>query len=362
MPYYFTQRPDQPGWLLVERPSREWLEGVYSSRALITQVDGTDDNAARARTGRVNGMATSSSSAPSLMALMLEAADIHDDHRVLEVGTGTGYNAALPCHRLGAGNVTSIDIDSGLVHRARERLAARGYFPHLAATDGTAGYPDRAPFDRIIATVGIPDVPGAWIDQTVPGGKILVPLDLAGSAGLMALLTVNSAGTAQGPFLPDYGAFMPLRTKGHQTGMDALATVGDHDTDTRETGLPVDQVTNAAAFEFFAALVTGGFDTLGFTPNNGGPPETWLTQRDGTWACHTTHPNGTQIVRQGGPSRLWDDIETARSTWQQLGQPARSRFGISVTPQKQWIWLDTPGQRRLVLTAAARSANRDHGW
>lgn len=110
---------------------------------------------------------------------------------------------------------------------------------------------------------GMAGVPGAWIDQTVPGGKILVPLDLVGSAGLMALLTVDSAGIAQGPFLSDYGAFMPLRDQGHQTAMDVLATVGDHDADTRETGLPVAQVTNAAAFEFFAALVTGGFDTLG---------------------------------------------------------------------------------------------------
>jgi methyltransferase of ATP-grasp peptide maturase system len=355
VPYYFTQRPDQPGWLLVERPSREWLEGVYSSRALITQIDGTDDNAARARTGRVNGTATSSSSAPSLMALMLEAADIHDGHRVLEVGTGTGYNAALLCHRLGPGNVTSIDIDSSLVHRARERLAALGYFPHLAATDGTAGYPDRAPFDRIIATVGIPGVPGAWIDQTVSGGKILLPLDLAGSAGLMALLTVDSDGTAQGPFLPDYGAFMPLRDKGHQTAIDVLATVGDYDADTRETGLPADQVTNAAAFEFFAALVTGGFDTLGFTPNDGGPPETWLTQPDGSWA---SGPNGTQIVRQGGPGRLWDDIETAHRTWQQLGEPARSRFGISATPQAQWIWLDTPGN--VLNSPAALSSPPTH--
>jgi len=359
VPYYFTQRPNQPGWLLVERPSREWLEGVSSSRALITQIDGTDDNVAWARTGRVQGVATSSSSAPSLMALMLEAADIHDDHRVLEVGTGTGYNAALLCHRLGAGNVTSIDIDTDLVHRARERLAALGYFPHLAAADGTAGYQDRAPFDRIIATVGIPGVPGAWIDQTALGGKVLVPLDLAGSAGLMALLTVNSSGTAQGPFLPDYGAFMPLRAKGHQTAMDVLATVGDQDADIRETDLPVGQVANAAAFEFFAALVTGGFDTLGFTPNDGGPPETWLTQPDGTWACHTTHPNGTQIVRQGGPGRLWDNIETAHRTWQQLGQPARSRFGITATPQAQWIWLDTPSN--VLITSPAALSSPAHG-
>lgn len=234
VPYYFTQIPDQPGWLLVERPSPEWLEGVYSVRALITQIDGNDDNTTLARTSRVDGVATSSSSAPPLMALMFEALHAHDGHRVLEVGTGTGYNAALLCHRLGPANVTSIDIDAGLVHRAGERLAALGYLPHLEATDGMAGCSDRALFDRIIATVGIPYVPGAWIEQTASGGKILVPLNLAGSAGLLALLTVGPGGTAEGHFLPDYGGFMPIRANQHQPN-DVFSRVGDNDGDKRET-------------------------------------------------------------------------------------------------------------------------------
>lgn len=206
VPHFFIQRPGEPGWLLAERPSAEWLEGVFSSRPLITQIDGDEDNADIARTGRVNGVATSSSSAPTLMGLMLQALDTAEGHRVLEVGTGTGYNAALLCHWLGPNNVTSIDIDAGLVTRARERLAAFDYFPHLATTDGTAGCPSHAPFDRIISTVGVSRVPGAWIGQTTPGGKILVPLDLAGRAGLLALLTVYSDGKAEGRFSPTTAA------------------------------------------------------------------------------------------------------------------------------------------------------------
>lgn len=342
VPYYFTQRPHEPGWLLVERPNPEWLQGVYSSEALITQIDGNDDNVGRSRTGRVDGLATSSSSAPALMALMFEALNTHNGHRALEVGTGTGYNAALLCHRLGAANVTSIDIDPGLVNRARERLAALGYSPHLQATDGTAGCPDRAPFDRIIATVALRRVPGAWIEQTTPGGKILVPLDLTGSAGLLALLTVDADGTAEGRFLPDYGAFMPLRANQHQP-MDVLSTVGDNDGDKRETALPVDAVINTSdPFEFFAALVVGGYNWLRFTPGDGSPAEIWLTQPNGSWVCHTTNAHGTQIVRQGGPVRLWDAIETAHRTWQQLGQPARQRFGLTVHAGRHTIWLNHP--------------------
>jgi protein-L-isoaspartate O-methyltransferase len=71
---------------------------------------------------------------------------------LLEIGTGTGYNAALLCHRLGAESVFSVDIGAGLVAAARERLAALGYAPTLVAADGRLGLPGHGPFDRIIAT------------------------------------------------------------------------------------------------------------------------------------------------------------------------------------------------------------------
>ena len=342
VPYYFTQRPGQPGWLLVERPRTEWLAGVYSARALITQIDGNDDNVTLARTGRVNGVATSSSSAPALMALMLQALDTHKGHGVLEIGTGTGYNTALLCHRLGSENVTSIDIDKSIVNRARERLATFDYFPHLETTDGTGGCPSRAPFDRIIATVGMARVPGAWIEQTALGGKILVPLDLAGRAGLLALLTVFEDGKAEGSFLPDFGGFMPIRANQHQVN-DVFSTVGDDYGHTRETTLHANLATNPAdPFEFFAALIVGGYDWLGFIPSDGGPAETWLTQPNGSWVCHVTEANGKHAVRQGGPVRLWDGIETAYREWQELGQPARQRFGLTVRDGRHTVWLDQP--------------------
>lgn len=342
VPYFFTQTADQPGWLLVEQPSAEWLKGVHSTEALITQIDGDDDTVTRARTGRVTGTATSSSSAPTLMAVMLQALDTQDGHRVLEVGAGTGYNTALLCHRLGAGNVTSIDIDPGLVDRARERLAALGYLPYLAATDGTQGCSDRAPFDRIIATVGLSHVPDPWIEQATPGAKILLPLDLVGRAGLLVLLTVDANGTAEGIFLPDIGGFMSLRANQHHT-LPMLSTISDNDGYTRETALPVEQtIDTRSPCEFFAALLVGGYDWLGFTPSDGSSPETWLTQPNGSWACHITDTMGHRTVRQGGPTRLWDGIEAAHRTWQQLGRPARERFGITVHDGTHTVWLDHP--------------------
>ena len=167
-------------------------------------------------------------------------------------------------------------------------------------------------------------------------------MDLAGGGGLLALLTVYADGKAEGPFLPDFGGFMPIRANQHQA-TDVLSTVGEGDGETRETALPVDVATDAAdRFEFFAALTVGGYDCLGFTPGNGGPTETWLTQPTGSWVCHTTDPAGKHTARQGGPARLWDAIETAHVEWQHLGQPARERFGLTVQHGRHTVWLDDP--------------------
>lgn len=86
----------------------------------------------------------SSSSMPSVMARMLEALAVRDGDRVLEIGTGSGYNAALLCERLGSENVTTIDCNAELVGAARQRLAEHGYEPTVVAGDGFFGYAPNA--------------------------------------------------------------------------------------------------------------------------------------------------------------------------------------------------------------------------
>lgn len=128
----------------------------------------------------VDGAATSSASQPSMMAIMLEQLAVRPGHRVLEIGAGTGYNAAL-LTRLGA-RVTSIDIDAELVGTAARHLAAAGVEGvDLRTGDGALGVPDAAPFDRIVLTVGSWDVRPEWIAQLAPGGRLLLPLTVRGS-------------------------------------------------------------------------------------------------------------------------------------------------------------------------------------
>jgi protein-L-isoaspartate(D-aspartate) O-methyltransferase len=129
------------------------------------------------------GQPISSSSQPAIMAIMLDQLDLAPGHRVLEVGAGTGYNAALISHIVGpSGQVTSVDIDPELVATARAHLADAGFGDvAVVCADGAGGDPERAPYDRVIATVGVADLAPAWLAQAGPQARIVVPLDLRGT-------------------------------------------------------------------------------------------------------------------------------------------------------------------------------------
>jgi len=155
-----------------EDPDR-WLALSYAPRqSLITQVDDGDP----IRPGLVGDRISSSASQPDVMALMLAALDVQHGMRVCEIGTGTGYNAALLAQRLGATNVTTIEVDAFLADRARAALAETGYRDVRGVTgDGALGYPPRAPYDRVLSTASVQQVPYAWVAQTRPGGRVVTP-------------------------------------------------------------------------------------------------------------------------------------------------------------------------------------------
>jgi protein-L-isoaspartate(D-aspartate) O-methyltransferase len=139
---------------------------VYSDTSIVTKTSGEHT--------------ISSSSQPSMMAIMLEELNLQPGQQVMEVGTGTGYNAALLAYMVGAhGQVVTIDIDEDIVETARAHLAAAGY-SHIGVIygDGGAGYAHDAPYDRIIVTVGADDIPPAWNEQLRPGGRLVVPLGI----------------------------------------------------------------------------------------------------------------------------------------------------------------------------------------
>src|SRR5580658_5737264 len=164
-------------------------EAVYRDDAIVTKRDET-------------GQPISSSSQPAIMALMLDQLDLAPGHRVLEIGAGTGYNAALISHIVGpSGQVTSVDIDPELVRTAREHLARAGFGEvTVAGADGAGGDPEHAPYDRIIASVGVSDLAPAWLAQAVPQARIVVPLDVRGTQLSVAFQRADPAAPA-GPWM-----------------------------------------------------------------------------------------------------------------------------------------------------------------
>jgi protein-L-isoaspartate(D-aspartate) O-methyltransferase len=116
-------------------------------------------------------------SQPFIAALMLDLLDLQPGERLLEIGTGLGYQAAV-ASALGA-DVWTVEIVEEFAAEAEARLEAVGAGPgtvHIRTGDGTRGWPDRAPFDKILVTAAAPAPPQALIDQLRPGGRLVMPL------------------------------------------------------------------------------------------------------------------------------------------------------------------------------------------
>ncbi|MFC5186156.1 ATP-grasp peptide maturase system methyltransferase [Actinomadura harenae] len=339
VPHYarYEHAPDGVRYTLIsgDDPGQreQWLDGVYSDETLITQVRGVPVEVALANGSR-SGAWTSSSTAPGLMARLLESLNVADSMTVLEVGTGTGYNAALLSERLGSGNVTSVDIDEQLVDGARERLAGLGHRPTLAVADGREGLPANAPYDRVIGTCAFPNVPPAWIEQTRPGGLILANV-AGGLGGAMVLVQVGEDGTASGRYLPRWAGFMPARS--------AKPTAEPHYPEAeviRGTEL-APAVLDDPAFAFLAQLQLGDASPYWATHEDGFQLY-GLAASDGSWAeVHPADDHGRRRVEQGGPRPLWDLVEAAHQSWEDFGRPDWSSFGLTARAGAQRVWLST---------------------
>ncbi|MFF2845699.1 methyltransferase domain-containing protein [Streptomyces sp. NPDC058001] len=268
VPYYYVAVPGGYARMWGEDPDparrARWLRGAYQDAPLATRVR--------------DGELMSSSSQPSLMAKMLVELRVGEDDSVLEIGAGTGYNAALLAYRVGSGRVTTMDLEPEITESARTHLAAAGYAPTVVTGDGARGCAQRAPFDRIIATCTIGAVPRAWLAQCVPGARILAPL----ATGLI-VLEVRDATHAEGRFLHTPAYFVPLRGGGHPPGEPP-----------RLGGLPR-RALRDELFQFLLTLTAGRLD-----------PQDALT------------------------------------LWHGENRPVRERFGVTVNGTDAWAWLDDP--------------------
>lgn len=144
-----------------QNPDPELLKLIYSERVLSTRLN-----------------PPSSTSQPALVAYMLEFLELEKGMNVLEIGAGTGYNAALMQEIVGrTGRIATMDIQEDVVEQTRRLLKASGYGGiEVIAADGGEGFPENAPYHRIIATVGCPDISFHWAEQLARDGFMLIPL------------------------------------------------------------------------------------------------------------------------------------------------------------------------------------------
>ncbi|MDE3723474.1 methyltransferase domain-containing protein [Nocardiopsis sp. N85] len=328
-----------------------WLSAVYADNALVTRIDDpavlTERDEPRGGEGGVPGprgsapsRATSSSAAPTVLARMLGLADLAHGLKVLEVGTGTGWNTALLACRLGDSAVVSVEIDERLARTARQTLHSEGYDPVVLTGDGHEGLPERAPYDRVISPCGVRRVPPAWIGQLSPGGLIVCPWGLLEGTGVLARLVCPGDGTARASFHGGVG-FVPLRAPGPR--LPPVRDTGQQPDEYRLT--QVDPVAPLMAFPsaFALSVMVPGWRLR----------RRWIGTGSGVWVCDRTgdswvrvYPYGTSwMIEQGGPRSIWDEFEEALQEWARLGSPAPDRFGLSVAADgTHRVWLDSPEQ------------------
>jgi protein-L-isoaspartate(D-aspartate) O-methyltransferase len=173
------------------------LADAYTNQQIYTKHDPTSP--------------LSAASQPSIVTMMLSQLQVHEGHSVLEIGAGTGYNAALMAHLTGpSGYVTTIDVDDDLVTAARAHLTHAGTGNvEVILGDGALGHSDNAPYDRIIATVGTADLPAEWLKQTTQAGRLVVPVRINGS--VTRSITFERDGDQWSSVDSQLCGFMPLR-------------------------------------------------------------------------------------------------------------------------------------------------------
>jgi protein-L-isoaspartate(D-aspartate) O-methyltransferase len=140
-------------------------------------------------------------SQPYIVALICQALELHGEERVLDVGTGSGYQAAVLAEL--AADVVSVERIPALAEQARRNLAAAGYDVDVRVGDGTLGVPERAPYDAIAVAATASEVPAALYDQLVIGGRLVLPID-------ESLVSVTRTASGQRTRFLSPARFVPL--------------------------------------------------------------------------------------------------------------------------------------------------------
>lgn len=289
---------------------------------------------------------TSSGSMPSVVFRMLRDLDLLPGHTVLEIGTATGWNAALIAHRAGPGRVVSMEVDPAVADTARTNLRKIGSSVLVVHGDGARGYPEGAPYDRVMATCGVRRVPLAWVEQCRPGGVIVVPWGTPFSNGdaVARLVVADDGRSASGTFTGPV-EFMKLRAQRlPPLSHGAYVTGSVADGDETSTGVTEAEFVGErfGAQRFAMGLRVPDCLHVVAKKDDATRPVWLYSLTDRSWACCQFRDGRSARVWQHGDRRLWDEAEAAYAWWVEHGRPGHTRFGLTVTADGERAWLDDP--------------------
>jgi protein-L-isoaspartate(D-aspartate) O-methyltransferase len=342
----WVQETDEGPYEAIDRTAQpqRWMRAVYAGdHAIVTQF-----NDGATSWPEPGWRPSCSSSQPSVVAGMLAALDVQPGQRVLEIGTGTGYNAALLAELVGPrGHVLTIEVDAALASAARQNLAAAGYHNRVevVVADGATNVAGPAAVDRVIATAAVQLgwVPYAWVTQTRPGGIILAPVRAELASGPLVRLHVGANGAACGQAVSMRVGFMELRAQRTPGASWSGLRWDDPDVDAVLTDVdPFTALLHEASRWAIAVSVPSCRYDLEKRTNQRGHGVAWLLDPiTGSWASviPTTPRSDHYLARQAGPRRLWDEAATAYHWWDQQGQP----------PIEAWQWTITAHRQRIHL-------------
>ncbi len=307
VPAWWTRNGGE--WVLRRGP----LADAYANRSLVTRVGPLHaDHAAEGDHPR--GRSTSSSTLPGLVVRMYQHAQLDEGLDVADIGTGSGYGAALLARRYGGEHVTTMDVDGYLVDAAAQRLAGLGLHPTALAVDATGPLPGE--YDRIISMVSVPHIPPSWLKALRPGGRLVTTI-----TGTWMILTVTRTPDGIiGQVARDWAGFMATRT-----GPDYPPSAVDFDLldvlDGEDVGAgryPVIDVAEMPELGTLFALAVPGVEHR-YRRGRDGRHTAIMAHSDGSWARATAVGTGAPTVRQGGPRRLWDELDAVRDDWARRG-------------------------------------------
>lgn len=312
-----------------DAPTAELLQLAYADRGIMTHIP----------TDEAGGY--SSTSQPTIVAKMLEAAELEPGMRVLEIGAGTGWNGALIAHITGA-DVHTVEASPLVADEARANLARAGAARvTVHTTDGYDGHPDAGPYDRIIVTCGIAGIPSAWLSHLTPDGVILAPIAHGGMHPLMRI-TCTSRHTrgqlvATADFMTAIGALYAGATPSPSTQGRHLPAPDR----TRNGDIPADleQRTSYADLWMFLAAKDSRVtcasvkDTTAYTG--------CALVADDITAVYV-QPGGLHLTPGPAADELADRAARHTAEWKHLGRPHLTAWTCSLGPADTAPSLLTP--------------------